>query len=86
MAVTTSQAVVYKGGGRRYLTLRSACAAEARALLKTRCECETMDHGPMGYEHLTCWYHEEERNAVLMRRLTGAYMRRYRAQNARIKP
>ncbi|WP_288081192.1 hypothetical protein [Pseudomonas sp.] len=79
MAVTTSQAVVYKGGGRRYLTLRSACAAEARALLKTRCECETMDHGPMGYEHLTCWYHEDERNAVLMRRLTGGYMRRFRS-------
>jgi hypothetical protein len=46
-----------------------------------------MDYGgSIGGEWLTCWYHEEERNAVLMRRLTGAYMRRYRAQNARIKP
>jgi hypothetical protein len=79
MAVTASEAVVYKGGGRRYLTLRAACAAEARALLNTRCECEYMDHGPMGSEHLVCWYHEEERNAVLMRRLTGGYMRRFRA-------
>ena len=87
MAVTTSQAVVYKGGGRRYLTLRSACAAEARALLKTRCDCEYMDYGgSIGGEWLTCWYHEDERNAVLMRRLTGAYMRRYRAQNPRVKP
>ena len=37
MAVTASEAVVYKGGERRYLTLRAACAAEARALLNTRC-------------------------------------------------
>lgn len=81
MSVTSSQAVVYKGGGRRYLTLRSACIAEARALLKTRCECERMDHGSMGYEWLVCWYHEEERNKVLMRRLTGGYMRRFRASS-----
>jgi len=81
MSVTSSQAVVYKGGGRRYLTLRSACIAEARALLKTRCECEVMDHGSMGTEYLTCWYHEEEREKVLMRRLTGGYMRRFRASS-----
>lgn len=80
MSVTISTATTYTGGGRRYLTLKSACAAEARALLKTRCECETIDHGPMGYEHLTCWYHEPERNAVMMRRLTGAYMRKFRAE------
>jgi hypothetical protein len=86
MPVTSSQAVVYKGGGRRYFTLKSACKAEARALINTRCDCEHMDHGPMGSEWLTCWWHEEERNAVLMRRLTGGYMRRYRAQNPRIQP
>lgn len=79
MPITAQQAVVFKGGGRRYLTLKAACKAEARALLKTRCECETIDHGSMGYEHLTCWYHEEARNAVLMRRLTGGYMRKYRS-------
>ncbi|MDX9668061.1 hypothetical protein QMK50_24230 [Pseudomonas sp. P5_152] len=86
MTVTSSQAVVFKGGGRRYLTLKSACKAEARALINTRCDCEYMDHGSMGGEWLTCWHHEEERNAVLMRRLTGGYMRRYRAQNPRVKP
>ena len=86
MPVTSSQAVVYKGGGRRYLTLKSACNAEARSLINARCDCEYMDHGPMGSEWLTCWWHEDERNAVLMRRLTGGYMRRFRAQNSRIKP
>lgn len=80
MPVTSSQAVVYKGGGRRYLTLKSACAAEARALLNTRCECEVIDHESHGMEYLTCWYHEEERNKVLMRRLTGGYMRRFRSE------
>lgn len=80
MPVTSSQAVAYKGGGRRYLTLKSACKAEARALINTRCDCEYMDYGgSIGGEWLTCWWHEEERNAVLMRRLTGGYMRRYRA-------
>jgi len=86
MPVTSSQAVVFKGGGRRYLTLKSACKAEARALINARCDCEYMDHGPMGSEWLTCWWHEEERNAVLMRRLTGGYMRRYRAQYPRVQP
>lgn len=80
MAVSSSTTTVYHGGGRRWLTLRSACSAEARALLKTRCECETIDHGSMGSEHLVCWYHEEERNAVLMRRLSGGYMRRFKQQ------
>lgn len=59
MTVTSSQAVVFKGGGRRYLTMKSACRAEARTLINTRCDCEVMDHGSMGAEYLTCWYHEE---------------------------
>lgn len=80
MSVSKQVSTVFKGGGRRYLTLKSACIAEARALLNTRCECERMDHGYMGYEWLTCWYHEEERNKVLMRRLTGGYMRRFRSE------
>lgn len=81
MPVTSSQAVVYKGGGRRYLTLKSACIAEARSLINSRCDCEHMDHSPMSSEWLTCWWHEEERNAVLMRRLTGGYIRRFRSEH-----
>lgn len=34
MKVTTAQ--VYTGGGRRFLTLRAACHAEARAQVKKR--------------------------------------------------
>lgn len=83
MSVEKSQAVVYHGGGRRWFTLKAACRAEAKKTLKTRCECEHMDHGAMGSEWLICWYHEEERNVVLMRRLTGAYMRRFRAKDSK---
>ncbi|MEH6483070.1 MULTISPECIES: hypothetical protein [Pseudomonas] len=84
MSVSASQAKVYKGGGRRYLTLRSACNAEARARIREHCECEWMDHGAMGTECLRCDYHHpvyEERTARIVKRLSNGYMRRFRGES-----
>lgn len=82
MPVKSTTAVVYHGGGRRYLTLRAACKAEARKLIKARCKCEHNDHGPYGIEWVPCWHHDSQRYPILIRRLTGGYMRRYRASHA----
>lgn len=85
MSVSASQAKVYKGGGRRYFTLRAACNAEARARLKERCDCESIDHGgSFGTEHLYCNYHHpvyEERTAQIIKRLSNGYMRRFRGES-----
>ncbi len=47
MAVTVETAAVFRGGGRRWFTLRAACAAEARALLNKHCDCDYCDHEAM---------------------------------------
>ncbi|MEC3912214.1 hypothetical protein U5A82_17545 [Sphingobium sp. CR2-8] len=36
LIVSSESATVYRGGGRRYLTLPAACRAEARAKVKQR--------------------------------------------------
>ncbi|MCY1307712.1 hypothetical protein D9M70_576650 [compost metagenome] len=80
MSVISRPAMVFHGGGRRWFTLRAACKAEANALIRTKCECESIDHGPLGWEHLTCWYHEPNRYPRIFNRLFNGYMRRFKAQ------
>lgn len=90
-AVTVEVATVYRGGGRRWLTAKAACRAEARAKLKTRCECDYCDHPEMpgaGREDLPCGYHDgSERADRILRRLTRLYVAAYRsaAIEAKIK-
>ncbi len=48
MNVTIENAAVFRGGGRRWFTLRAACKAEARALLNKHCECDYCDHEMWG--------------------------------------
>jgi hypothetical protein len=70
MIPTAEQATVYRGGGRRWLTKRAACRAEARAKLRKRCECERGDHIT---PPVTCWHHDERNYQRLVRRLTRIY-------------
>lgn len=74
MTVKTETATVYRGGGRRWFTKRAACNAAAKAKIKTRCECETNDHGSMGLEYIACSYHVDlERFHRIVRRLAAIY-------------
>lgn len=81
MNVTTETATVYRGGGRRWFTKRAACRAEARAKLKSRCDCDYCDHPEMPgcpTEDLPCQYHDgSERAAKILRRLSMVYFRAY---------
>lgn len=76
MSVTTEDATVFRGGGRRWFTLRAACKAEARALLNKHCDC---DHEGWGREDLPCRLHHPDRYPRIIKRLTDGFMRRYRA-------
>jgi hypothetical protein len=42
--VQAEMAVVYRGGGRRFLTLKAACRAEAKRAI--RCECRASGDDP----------------------------------------
>lgn len=79
MSVTTETATVYRGGGRRWFSLKAACNAEAWAIMrrrdKPRCECEQADIDYInGVSHLlsppyTCRLHEHDRLGKRHRRL-----------------
>lgn len=73
MKITIETATVYRGGGRRWLTKRSAIKAEARAKIKSRCDCDTSDDGTYGTIHLTCSLHQPGRYEKILRRLTRVY-------------
>lgn len=76
MIPAEQQATVYIGGGRRWFTKRAACRAEAKAKVKARCDCESINHGHMGIEYLTCSYHADaDRFQKIIRRLSGMYLR-----------
>lgn len=65
MSVTTETAKVYRGGGRRWFTLKSAIHAEAKASYKMlaaeRCYCDhSPHHDPMKGGNDTCRYHETD--------------------------
>lgn len=67
--VQTEAATIYRGGGRRWLTLRAACRAEARMRYRSRCrkmgdEWNPLDdyYGPR-IERLARWYLRAARRA-----------------------
>lgn len=65
MAVTTEQATVYRGGGRRWFSLRAAIKAEAIAIIKRKHPSERFDPKCGGGWHWT----ELPRADVLFRRM-----------------
>jgi hypothetical protein len=79
MKVSKETATVYRGGGRRWFTKKSACRAAARAKIKEKCYCDYCDHPEMPgcpTEDLPCQYHDgSDRAAKILRRLTNIYMR-----------
>lgn len=86
MTVHLKQATVYFGGNRRWFTLMGACRAEARLKIKARCDCETIDHGNMGMEHLTCSYHHQDRYGKIVRRLAQKIKIAYINEQQKVKP
>ena len=69
MAITTEQATVYRGGGRRWFSLRAAVKAEAQTIIKAKHPSERPE-----YENGMCYYpgfhwRELPRSDVLLRRL-----------------
>jgi hypothetical protein len=75
------QATVYRGGGRRWFSKKSACRAEAKAKIKSRCDCEQIDHGSMGVESVACSYHADmDRFQKIVRRLSNIYLHAMKGQ------
>jgi hypothetical protein len=72
--VIAETATVYRGGGRRWFSVKAACRAEARARLKVDCECDYVDHEGYGREHLHCSRHDPDRYPKIVRRLTRLYI------------
>lgn len=83
MSVTASTATVFRGGRRRYFTLKAAVRAEAKAKIKMHCFCDYCDHPEMpgaGREDLPCKYHDGSPYAMkVLRRLSRIYLAAYRA-------
>jgi len=67
--LATENAIVYRGGGRRWFSVQAAANAEARKKLKSRCECSG------GYDGETCSFHQDGRYQTLVRRLARIYLK-----------
>jgi hypothetical protein len=69
--ITIETAKVYRGGGRRYLTLRSAVHAEAKKLIETKYPTERVVYGSHGEIEDPGWYWRDglKRSDVLFRRV-----------------
>ena len=78
MAITKQHAEVFRGGGRRFFTLRAAARAEAKALINRHCHCDYCDHEGYGREHLPCRRHQEEHFEPLVKKLAARFIRNYR--------
>jgi hypothetical protein len=69
--ITVETAKVYRGGGRRYLTMRSAIHAEAKKLIEAKHPTERTAYGRNGEIVEPGWYWREKlnRSDVLFRRV-----------------
>ncbi len=69
--VKAELATVYRGGGRRYLTMRAAVQAEARKIIEAKHPTERSRTSSDGSEHESGWYWRDElkRSDVLFRRV-----------------
>jgi hypothetical protein len=82
MSIQREVATVYRGGGRRWFSKKSACNAEARALIKKRCDCEK-DDPSIGYSGETCHYHSDmNRYARIKKRLSRFIERKFDSSNS----
>ena len=76
MSVTTEAATVYRGGGRRWFTKKSAIYAEAKACYrmvshaKDRCGCGSTFDDTYGVVPYSCDYHDYQNSKV-----RGRYIR-----------
>ena len=81
MAITTETAVVYRGGGRRWFSLKTAIKAEARAIhrarFRSRCHCSAPDYA-VGDSGETCQFHE----AAFFNKFTRRVERLLKARSA----
>lgn len=63
VAIVIEQAQVYRGGRRRWFSLRAACRAEASMLhrqhFRQRCDCDKPSQDGI-YPGNTCAYHETD--------------------------
>lgn len=69
--VTSSTATVYHGGGRRYLTLKAACRAEARKKVHTV-------YRARGWDLAEIYADPSGRNQTVIERLARRYYRHAR--------
>ena len=75
MSVKASTTTVYKGGGRRFLTLRAAVHAEAAAIIKRKYPTERSYTAPDMSEHDPGFHWTElPRSDVLLRRMCRLVM------------
>ena len=78
MSISSEQATVYRGGGRRWFTKRAAAKAEARALIFRRYPCDCDKHNyDNDYSSEVCHLHamESSRYGKLIRRVARFYLR-----------
>jgi hypothetical protein len=75
MSVHPEVATVFRGGGRRWFTRAAAERAEARTILKRRCECESGDGNR--YPGFTCDLHRDPvRYQRIVRLMVAMFVRR----------
>lgn len=75
MKITQETAIVFKGGGRRYFTLKAACHAAARKKIRDRWRESGDDYREM----------DLERYARIVRTLAYFYTAAYRRQKPTLK-
>lgn len=65
--ITQEVATVWRGGGRRWFSKQAACRAEARRMMRKRCECDAGDSVTPSY---SCRYHSVDNYGRIINRLT----------------
>jgi hypothetical protein len=76
MSVKASTTTVYKGGGRRWLTLDTAVKSEAKAIIKRKHPTEPFDSETGG----GFYWRELPRSDVLLRRMCRLVMAEFKQQ------
>jgi hypothetical protein len=78
VGIVREQAIVYRGGGRRWFSAKSAARAAANKTIRERCECDEPEYGEggrMAYPGNTCELHNEERYPKILRRLARLHLK-----------
>jgi hypothetical protein len=78
--IVREQATVYRAAGRRFFSLRSATMAQARAVIRKRCQCEPAEYDAVGmtYRGYACKYHADERGDRILKRLARRFLKNAR--------